>query len=335
VAAAVGTVNQAIADKFGSYIYFTDSPNAYYPAGVGGGRRETPIDVEFNDPPGIRASDGGHMLPLKDFSDALAWTPKYLRDAREAQISADVNVVVESWLNRVTGDFYRRALLNTEKSIGSGYDVPFAIGTGVNVPYIPQQYGTYSFDSTHTHFYANADETTADYEEGLEEAATQVRHHGYTGRIDVLVSEADQTKYTASDKFARYIPNGVTTVGGNTNSPIFVQPGELQNAPGEVFGFYLSDTGPVMVLRADPFIPTGYALALKSFGVNNPMNPMAIRVHPDTEFGLRIDPQGTKSLINPVLDKILVMGTHGVGVNNRLAGVALHWGNASYTNPTF
>lgn len=336
VAVAVGTINQQIADKFGAYIYFTDAPYAYYPAGTGGGRRMTPVKTEFAQEPGVRSSDGGHMLPLKDFEDALAWTPLHMRDAREAQLISDVNLIVESWRNRVTNDFYTRALTNTENAIGSvGYDVPWAIGTGVNVPYIPQQFGSYSFTSTHTHFLARAGTTTADYENRLAEAAKEFRHHGYSGRLDVLVAEDDISKYTASDNFVQYIPTGVQTVGGNTASPIFITNEELQNAPGEVFGFYLNPQGPVMVLRSDPYIPTGYALVLKTFGVNNPMNPLAIRVHPTEAFGLRLDPQGTRSLVNPELDKIMVMGTHGVGVNNRLAGVAIHWGNASYQNPTF
>jgi len=105
--------------------------------------------------------------------------------------------------------------------------------------------------------------------------------------------------------------------------------------PGEVFGLYISKLGTVVVLRNDPYIPTGYAFMAKTFGNNNPMNPTAIRVHPDTMFGLRLDPRGTTSLTNPELEKVLTMGTHGVGINNRLAGVAMHWGNASWTNPTF
>jgi hypothetical protein len=334
-AAAIGFVNQEIADKFGRFVYFTDSPYAYYSAGTGGGRRMTPVKTEFREADGVRSSDGGHMLPLRDFEDALAWTPLYLRDARDAQISSDVNLIVESWRNRVHEDFYTRALTNTENAIGSGYDVPWAVGTGVNVPFIPQQYGTYSFTTSHTHFLARTGTTTTDYENRLEEAAKELRHHGYSGRLDVLCSESDISKYAASDNFVKYIPNGITTVGGNTSSPIFVQPGELDNAPGEVFGFYLADNGPVMVLRSDPYIPTGYALVLRSFGNNNPMNPLAIRVHPSEMFGLRLDPMGTRSLVNPELDKVLVKGTHGVGVNNRLAAVAIYWGGSSYTNPTF
>jgi hypothetical protein len=334
VASGIGLVNQQIANKFGRFVYFTDAPYAYYAGGTGGGRRMTPIKVEFKQADGVRSVDGGHMLPLKDFEDALAWTPLYLRDARDAQISSDVNLIVESWRNRVHDDFYRRILTDNENAQGGGYDVPWAIGTGVNVPFIPQQYGTYEFDSTHTHFLASATTTSAEHDVLMEQAVEHLIHHGFTGPFTLLVSRADVALYDIAKKFVRLLPTGVTAVGGNTDSPVLVSPQDLSGAPGEVFGLWISKFGSVVILRNDPFIPTGYAWMGVSFGENNPMNPVAIRVHPSEMFGLRLDPQGTKSLINPELEKVLVKGTHGVGVNNRLGGVAIHWGTSSWTDPT-
>jgi len=334
-AAAIGVVNQQINAKFGAFMYFTDSPYAYYQAGTGGGRRETPIKVEFSQAKGVRSAEGGHMLPLVDFEDALAWSQLYLRDARDAQLSSDVNLIVESWRNRVNGDFYRRILTDNENVIGGGYDVPWAIGTGVSVPYIPQQYGTYAHDDTHTHFLATANTASSDYNTQLETAIEHLIHHGMMGPFTLLTSRADVLKYDIAKKFVRLLPNGVQAVGGNSDSPVLVSQQDLTGAPGEVFGYFISNLGTVVILRNDPFIPTGYAWLGKSFGMNNPMNPVALRVHPDTAFGLRLDPKGNGSLTNPELEKILVMGTHGVGVNNRLGGVAMHWGNASWTDPTF
>src|SRR5690606_4306419 len=98
-------------------------------------------------------------LPLRDYEDANAWTPLYLRDAHDAQITADLQLIADSWENRVDDDVLRRIFSDTENAIGSaGYDVPWAIGSGVNVPYIPpQQPGFAAFTSSHTHFYAQND----------------------------------------------------------------------------------------------------------------------------------------------------------------------------------
>jgi len=334
VAARLGAVNEQLVAKYARLIYVTDSLYAYYTAGVAG-TAQTPKKVEFKQADPVRGDTSGHMLPLDDFEDAMGWTPIYLRDAHEAQLDADVDTIIARWTNRVEKDILTRMFTNTELALGTGYSVPWAIGTGVNVPYIPQQYGGYSFDSTHTHFVGQTGTiNAANTKLALEKMIGELVHHGISGRLIVMASEADRANYAGMTGFVKYIPGAFQVVAGSANAPVYVTEGELSGMPGEVIGFYLSDRGPVVEIRLSERVPTGYAWMGKSYGDRNSMNPIAIRVHPDVGFGLRPDPQLSQS-VNPELDKVLFKGTHGIGVNQRLNGVAIQMNSATFAaNPS-
>lgn len=333
-AAAIGEANEAVMARWQGMIFMTKSLFAYYAQGSGS-RTETPVKTEFKRADGVRSDASGHMLPFRDFEDALSWTPLYLRDAYEEQINADVSLIGDRWFNRVDKEIVTRILTTTENAIGTGYDVPWAIGTGTNVNFIPTQYGTNTFTSSHTHFYAAAGSVSAtSVATMLDAMVLQLRHHGHSGTLVALVSETDLASYTgiANGKFIRFIPNGVQTIAGATTNPVLTIQGELEGMPGTIFGWYLSDRGLVELRYHDRF-PTGYAFMTKSYGNKNPRNGVAVREHPDFGFGLRVAPQVSND-INPELEFILFKGGHGMGVNNRLNGVAGYIGNASYQNPT-
>jgi hypothetical protein len=336
-ATALGVVNESQAARYAAMLYFTQAPYAYYSAGDGSGRRKTPIKVEFKKEEGVRSDQSAHMLPGRDYTDAVAWTPEYLRDAWEAQITGDIQIITDSWRNRVAYDVLTRALSNTENNIGTGYDVPWAIGTGMSVNFIPPQ-GTVTFDSSHSHFNVHdATVTATSLDAALEAAVEDLIHHGHTGRLTAMVSLSDIKSYNSisAKKFVKFVPGGIQTIGGNTTSPVFIQPGELEGMPGEVFGLFLSDSGPVVILRAHESIPTGYGWMTKSYGTSNPKNGLALREHPTRGFGLVPDPQLTRSM-NPELDKIEFKAWHGVGVNDRTNGVAfmVASGATVWVNPT-
>ncbi len=158
-------------------------------------------------------------------------------------------------------------------------------------------------------------------------------HHGYNGRFTSFVSLADISVYAGMTGFVKFVPSDVQTIGGSTSAPIYIATKELMGSPGEVFGFYLSDLGPVVELRHSERIPTTYAWMGKSMGEDNPENPLALRVHPDYTFGMRVDPQVSRSM-NPELDLILFKAFHGIGVNRRLNGVAGMGNSSSWVNPT-
>lgn len=335
VAAAIGQVNADIFARYGALAHFTPSLYSYYPQGAGS-RSMTPTKVEFKQADGIRSEVSGNMLPYKDFEESLEWTAAYLRDSLEVQTQADVTLLASRWRGRVDYDILSRALSKTENALGSGYDVPWSIGTGTNVNFLPPEYGAYVFDTTHTHFLGVTGAVSATTcETALDKVAEELRHHGHTGTITALVSEADIASYQAigNAKWVRLVPQGVQAVGGNSASPVFVSQQELEGIPGEVIGMFLSKWGPRIIVRTHERIPTAYLFGTKSYGVDNVKNGLAIREHPSRGFGLFPNVMVTSS-INPELERVRFEGGHGVGVNNRTNGIAIQINSASYNNPT-
>lgn len=331
---AVGGANDFVVNRYQGMTYFTTDDHARYRQGEGG-RRRTPKAAEFgkNDP--VRSSEVGHMLPLSDYEDGLAWSWQYLRDAYQAQIDADLQLITESWLNEAEYSILNRMFSPTENAIGSGYDVPWAIGSGVSVPYIPPQgVNSTSFTSAHTHFQWAAGNDSAAAKTLIDKMIKELRHHGFDGRLVALVSEADVDTWAGVSGFVRLQPQGMTVVTTTSGSNVQVFTGEVSGMPGELFGFYNSSRG-VVELRYLERIPTGYAFMTKSFGANNPANGLAIRLHPTTPFGLMPNPEIT-STMQPQLKGIQLKATHGVGINRRLNGVAGYFATAisAYAAPT-
>ncbi|MCC6454196.1 MAG: hypothetical protein IT328_04585 [Caldilineaceae bacterium] len=331
-AAMIGDVNEELSRIYGGLWFMTERDYARYANGESA-RSATPRKAEFKRADGVRASMIGHMLPLHDNEDAVEWTKLYLRDAYSEDITADLQLITDRWRNRVDQDAITRALTNTENPIGSaGYDVGWAIGTGVNVNYIPPQYGATVFDSSHSH-YVVKDSATQDYDDLVEAMMAELRHHGHMGTLTLLVSQTDVGEYAAFQTAGLYVPltpPGIQVISGNSNSPVFTASGEINGIPGELIGYWKSPTYGLAEIRSHARIPSGYAYMTKSYGVNNARNGLALRTHPAQGFGLRVDPQVTRS-INPELEFILFDGTHGVGVNDRINGVAGYIANGAST----
>lgn len=336
-AAMIGDVNTQVAALYGGLWYMTEKIWARNANGESA-RSQTPRKAEFKRADGVRASMIGHMFPINDYEDAVEWTPLYLRDAYGDDITADLQLIADRWRNRVDYDIVTRMLTNTENAIGSsGYDVPWAIGTGTNVNFIPPQHGATLFDSTHTHFKVY-DDSSLDYDDMVEGMMGELRHHGHMGTLSFLVAFADVAEYTAFTSAGLFVPlepARLQVIAGSTSAPVRVISGETDGIPGDLFGYWKSPTYGLAELRSHARIPTDYAFATKSYGVNNPRNGLAVRTHPRGGFGLTVDPQVTNS-INPELDYVLFKATHGVGVNDRINGVAgyIHNGSSTWTNPT-
>lgn len=340
LAAAIGVVNQEVADAFGGMYSITQEPYANYVAGDGA-RTKTQPKVEYARNKSKRGKESGNMLDLLEFQDSLEWTQQWLRDARQTQIDSDVSVIIEDWRARVLDDFLTRIFSNAENAIGSGYDVPWAIGTGVNVPFIPPQNKgkNTAFTSSHTHFQyaASTNVDAAAVKAMLKTLVNELRHHGHTGRLVALVSDSDVDAYTAMGaEFVKLQPGQFTVVSGNSAAPVNITNGEVQGVPGELFGYYNGPKG-VVELRYHDRISTGYQFVTKSYGPNDIRNGLAVRVHPDFGFGLRLDPKGNGSLTQPQLEYIDVEGMHGIGINSRTNGAVGYIANGAsqYVAPSF
>lgn len=339
---ALGTANETLFERYGGLLYVTTDQFTRYRQGEGTAT-STPVKAEFSPAAMVRSAETGHMLPLREFEDALGWTYQYLRDAYPSQVDADIQLIVERWMNRIDLEILTRIFSETEYPQGAsgGYSVPWAIGTGVNVPYIPPSWSDVDFDSTHSHFlYANSTVTATALKSMLDNMILQLRHHGFAGRLVALVSDADFGTWLTVDGFVKMQPPGFQIIqqAGSTDSTAAVQvqavTGEINGFPGELFGYYNGSRG-VVELRYWSRIPTGYIFLTKSYGTNNPQNGVALRLHPREPFGLR--PKiGVTSTLAPEIEYVQMRGMHGVGINRRLNGVAgyIADGATEYVNPT-
>lgn len=330
-ATGIGQENETVLDLFGGMIYITENNFVRYRQGSSATKTPVHAELGINDP--VRSETIGHMLPTLDYQDTLAWSRKFLQRADTDLLRADIDLIRERWRNRVASDIWTRALTNTETAIGAGYDVPWAVGSGMNVNYIPTQYGGMQFDGTHTHF-VWVDDSTGGWSNLFDEMMEQLRHHGHMGILSIFVSMDDLSEIRAADGFAPLERSNIVVVGGNAGSPIRYAVGEINGVPGEVVGYYNGIWGQAEV-RWNPYIPTNYAFATKSYGANNPRNGLALRAEPNVGFGLKVVPQLDRSPERQ-LDYLLFEATHGVGVNDRTNGVAgyLNNGANAWVNPT-
>jgi len=336
-AAMIGDLNTELNSQYGGLWYMTERQYSRYAQGESA-RSQTPVASEFKRPDGVRASMIGHMLPLIDYADAVEWTPIYLRRAYGEDITTDLQLITDRWRNRVDLGVITRALTNTENAIGSaGYDVGWAIGTGLNVNYIPPQYGATIFSSSHTH-YVVKDDTSLDYDDLVEAMMAEMRHHGHQGTLSLLVSFADVAEYSAFTSAGLFVPlepPQIQVIAGSSSAPVRVISGTTDGIPGDLFGYWKSPHYGLAEIRSHARIPTDYAFMTKSYGINNPRNGLALRTEAGVGFGLMVTPMVTQS-INPELDYIKFMATHGIGVNDRINGVAgyIAAGASSWVNPS-
>lgn len=336
-ATVIGQTNERLAARYGGLAVITTSRYARYRQGAAS-RSMTPTKTEFSESDPIRGEQIGHMLPRNDYTDAVGWSAEFLARADEALLGFDIEEISERWENRVDYDVITRMFSDTENAIGTaGYDVPWVKGAG-SVQYVPPQYLGNSFTSAHNHFKrTNAAISTSNTVTALNDAAKELSEHGHIGAKVALVSQADLANYTGmvSPKFAPLVPGPFRVVGGSSaNTYTATVEGEVVGVPGETFGYFNSDYG-VVELKMHPRIPTGYFWMGKSYGNNNSKNPLAICVEGSKGFGMMVRPQVSRD-INPELESIQFRATHGVGVNDRVNGVAyqIATGGTTYSAPT-
>lgn len=333
VIALIGEVNENLRAVYGGMLYFTERADVLYRQGAGE-RTETPRSGEFSYNDAVRSGEQGHMLPRYDYEDNLQLTKMFKRRGDLELLRYNLELICERWVNRVDKEIWTRALTNTEEAVGGGYSTGWAIGTGTNINYIPPEYRGNTFDATHTHYNFH-DANSVTWTTAIDEAMLDLRHHGHTGTLSLWISQADVGTFTALSNMSRLTSGNIILVGGNTSSPVRYSRGDIDGVPGELVGYWDGQWGQAEV-RYHPRIPTKYAFLTKSYGVDDPRNGLAVRVDPEPYgFGLKVEPMLTPTL-TPKVERLYFEGTHGVGVGQRLNGVAIFRdsGAGSYTNPT-
>lgn len=332
-ATILGTWNQVAYDRYSRLFNLTEELSFFQPTGATS-RSMTPKQTEYGLPRVKRTEEVGGMWPIVSYDDALGWTEKWLRKARRQQAINDLERIGEDFLNRVDYQMVLRMLYNTEYAIGSGYDVPWAIGTGTNVNFVPKQYLGTLFASTHSHFNA-LDKDSNTFADLFELQLADHRHHGVRGRLTSWVSGDDLDEIMALEKFVELKPADLLANFGSANLQDFMAAGEFEGIPGELAGFYRSKRYGLSAVFEHERFPQGYVFTAQPGSPGSATNPLALRVDEDGPgFGLSLRPIVTRDM--PARFETLWVETEfGVGVNDRLGGVAgqLVSGASTWSNP--
>jgi hypothetical protein len=339
-ATVAATLNAAVQAKaaslysdplYSSLVSYTDMPTVEeYAQGVGNGFAEF---TEYGRPDAARASTEGHMLPIKPYDRATAWTWYYLRHARMNQIEADIADVVLDMENLWRVQILTRLLKRGDdsgasKGLGSGGLSPgfatTAASTGVD--YIPPAVGGVTFTSTHEHYVgiAGGAFTAA----AIEDIKAELLEHGHRPPYNLLVGASSESAIRALTGF---VP--VSSMGINYGSAT-----ELAS-----FGADYSDTGYNIGVYSDVYVrvvvgmPQYYGFAWKSYGANSQRNPLRIRVGKGLarpEWLVQQDPRSTGSGAYP-LQYASIFTEFGVGVGgDRTNGTPRYVNNATWADGT-
>jgi hypothetical protein len=312
-------------------VSYTDNPTVdEYSTGASNGFEEF---TEYGRPDPKRAGTEGHMLPIKPYDRALAWTWYYLRNARMSQIEADIADAVKDM-----GDLWRvriltRLLKRTDDSgaaagLGTGgYSPGFATTAGsTNVDFAPPAYGGVTFATTHEHYVAIAG--------GVFTAAVfadikaELLEHGHNPPYNVIVGMSDETTIRGLTGFVPVSEMGIQ-YSANTELAQF---GADYRADGYNIGV-INDCY-VRVVRG---LPQYYAFGWKNYGPNSQRNPLRIRLPKGASrptFEVHQDPRSNGSAAYP-LQWASIFTEFGVGVGaDRTNGTARYTNNATWADGT-
>jgi hypothetical protein len=331
--AAVGSVNQELAQRWGYLFGLSEDMMVEYPDGGSVTELGEITDMSDRDP--VLGTTIGHMIDLKAYGGAVGGSKRYFRDARMAQINSTIATIVNQAKWRFEKRIFTRLMTDTENAIGSaGYDVPFVKGGG-SVAYTPPAYSGKTFTSSHSHFLALNSGASKTFANVFNDLAETLAEHGHSAPFIAHVSVADVETIAALSKFVQFVAPVVTTIdrGGETSGNQLYASGQPMVFGGTI-GYYQSKHG-LIELRASNRIPTGYVNMIKSYGQLDPRNPLWVRVHPQVGFGLVVVPETTSDSQYPV-KKVSLEFEFGVGIGqDRTNGANCYLAaGTTWSNPT-
>lgn len=338
VANAFSGLNEEILLNWGDLVFVTEDDHMEYPNG--GSLTPLPVVTELDTPQTYKSETIGHMIDLLVRAGSIGGTWRFFRDMRENVLLANIRDMVQRGRNALEQHVLQRCLTNIENPLGSsGFDVPFANASPGTLKYIPPAYNGKVFADTHNHylgFDSGSSLTLADMLIGLAET---IHEHGHYPPFVAYVSEADAKDYRLLADFIRpvdasvtFVDKGAATTGANFYSTGVV--GGTNLGGGRFIGGFSTPFGDVE-LRATSRIPSRYAFMYKSYGINDPRNPIALRVHPSTGFGFRIREYPSNEIQYPV-SRIDIEIEYGISCGmNRTSGAAGYLVNGgTWVNPT-
>lgn len=318
--------NQALTSDpvYGGMLYFTNEAFLEYRSDAGS-QMERRTEYGRGDP--RRGQTGGHMLPIESFDFWLGWTFDYLEKARRIQIQANIQealgAIADNWRRRPLERFFDNTFYTLATS---AKDAPFVNGTYNELNYTPPRNGQ-SFSNTHNHFGRFSDDASG-RASAFNAGVTHLREHGIFGPYDVIVPEADIDDWAAVSGFIKP-DRGIhfTTVDATARASIL--------ADERYFGIIEGKSG-VGRLWSEPRLPTNYMGLYRSFGVNDPRNPLAVNYGKRGVGAVLMRGEGFREY---PLENAQIIQEYGFGVNGgrfaRINGYAAYFNSAGdYVKPT-
>jgi hypothetical protein len=302
---------------------YTDELTVEYRVGT---TTEMELHTEYGRPDAQRADVAGHMLPLRSWDYGLGWTWDYLRKARSTQLQADITAGVNAVRNKWRVELLTRLLKRTDDSgaaygLGTtGYSAGFATTAAqTNVDFIPPAYGGTSFTNTHEHYVTIAGGAwTVDV---FKDIRAELMEHGHMPSYEVIISSSD-----------------VTTVQGLTGFAPVPERLIRYSASTELANFNMDENAGVYSIGAIhdcrvwvvPGLPQYYGFGWRSYGRNNPMNPLKIRLDKGVSRPtVQLFPDPTNGSPTHPLQYGMFFFEFGVGVGDRTNGTARYNNHAN------
>lgn len=322
---ALGALNASLVNDplWSGLASFSDLPTVEYRVGSSNGMSRF---TEYGRPDAKRADTEGHMIPLQEWDRMLGWTWKYLKDARQDQLQADVADAIkdvnDKWRVQVLSRLLQRGDDSGAKNgLGSsGYSPGFATDeASTSVDFVPPANAGTSFDNTHEHYVGIAGGAFTDAV--FEDAYNELREHGHEAPFDFIVGTDHRAEIEAlSDSVL--VGDALVRYGSHQ---------DIANV-GEAY-FAVNNHFRVREVRG---MPQYYGFGYKSYGNKSQRNPLRIR----PESGLALpqftafpDPRSGAGAVYP-LQNIMLYGEFGVGIMDRTNGTARYVNSATWADGT-
>ncbi len=312
----------AMSGWISTLMYTTTEVELEYGEGNRGGWED---HTEYGQGDGQTGEDTGHMLPIQFKDYKLGWTADFLREARQIKIDEAIGNMANSLIDLVEKMTLTR-LFKLEEETGKRY----GLGTGISVPFVDGGNGTISFvpkpnpdraapfAATHNHYLRLNGITQAN----LETAVGHLWEHGVDGPYELLISQTDVDDWTDVTGYKEKA-NAFINYGDNTT---------LAGVGDEYIGAITTKMYGTVLVRVTARVPTGYWGVYRSYGRNDPRNPLWARWDP--MFGEGPQLVVAQVALYPLQGAIGQMKL-GVGVGpDRIAAVLVkNDTTGSYTSP--
>lgn len=294
----------------------------------GGATTGMDVHTEYGLPPEQKGVSTGHMAPRNKRDMVLGWTWDYLNDAISDDIDADLMFNIDRIRNEYQMAPLVRLFTKTQNTTeASGLDVGMADGSTTGVVFTPgaSMNAPTGFANTHAHYVKR---TTALTAANIEATVKDVWEHGHAGPYLGFFAEADRATVVAiaaSGAFAYYPRASGLVAYGNAN---------VAQVPAGYDAVMTTAYGDVYV-KFYARIPTAYFAIVKSYGINNPRNPL--RWWYNDRFGPGVVPLPSKQVRQFPIEGLFLYAEYGFTANDERtqASVTQIAGSGStYDNPT-